>query len=255
MRAPYIFSLTDAGASLAQRLLLQYPTAQHRHRPGAFIEVARQVFTDQHPCIFICSTGIVIRALAPVLRDKYLDPPVIALDEQGEYVIPLLSGHEGGAYEWGRQIADAINAQLVMTAATDYSRPVYCIGLGSDKGCPAPLISALFQEAKAHPRLPTTQITFALVASISLKQKEAGMLSFAESLSLPFQCFPADQLRAVEDQLSIRSDIVFREVGCYGVAEAAALLGASSLTGNPAELVVPKLKNTRATIAIARSYR
>ena len=43
-------------------------------------------------------------------------------------------------------------------------------------------------------------------------------------------------------------------MGCYGVAEAAALIAASEISGSPAELVVTKLKNTRATVAIARSY-
>ena len=55
-------------------------------------------------------------------------------------------------------------------------------------------------------------------------------------------------------QLSERSEVVFREVGCYGVAEAAALCAATAITGRPAELVVLKQKNARATISVARSY-
>ena len=74
-------------------------------------------------------------------------------------------------------------------------------------------------------------------------------------LSLPLQCYSAPQLRSVEDQLSVRSDVVFNEVGCYGVAEAAALLAATGITGNPAELVITKQKNERSTISVARSYR
>ncbi|PCJ37581.1 MAG: hypothetical protein COA99_12630 [Moraxellaceae bacterium] len=73
-------------------------------------------------------------------------------------------------------------------------------------------------------------------------------------MSTELEVFPAETLRTVEDQLSYKSDVVFREVGCYGVAEAAALLSASSISGCTSELVLQKQKTKRATCAIARSY-
>ena len=93
------------------------------------------------------------------------------------------------------------------------------------------------------------------MASIDIKVDESGMVEFATGLGLPFITYPAADLRAVEEQLSERSEIVFNEVGCYGVAEAAALVHAGKLTGAASELVVTKHKTKRATLAIARSYQ
>ena len=252
-----IFSLTDKGQSLAVTLLKYHSDAQHFHRPSSFINTAQQVFSAGHRCIFICSTGIVMRALAPVLKDKLEDPPVLVLDEHGQFVIPLLSGHEGGGYAWGYQVANFIDAQLAATTATNYCQPIYSIGLGSDRGCPLSYIEQLFEQVLAHPKIKQSHndICFSIVASIMQKQNEYAMLSFAKSLNLPFECFPAEKLRTVETQLTTRSEIVFKEVGCYGVAEAAALIGATQVTQSPAELVIPKIKNTRATISVARSYK
>ena len=247
----HIFSLTEEGALVASKLLELIPKANHHHRPKPFIEVAQQSFNQGHSCIFVCSTGIVIRALAPVIVDKYQDPPVIVMDEAGKYVIPLLSGHEGGAGALAYRIAQAIGAQCVSTSATDYSRPVYTIGMGCDRGCPVDLLRQLYQQVCDD---LSPGISLAAFASIDLKADEVGLLELANQIGLTLQTFPAESLRMVEDQLSVKSDIVFKEVGCYGVAEAAALCAASALTGQPAELIITKQKNARATISVARSY-
>ena len=246
-----IFTLTDCGAALANKLIELIPHAIHLHRPKPFIDVAQKSFTAGHQCIFICSTGIVIRALAPVIVDKYQDPPVIVLDEAGQYVIPLLSGHEGGAGALAFRIAQAIDAQCVSTSATDYSRPVYTLGMGCDRGCPIELIEQLYHQVCEQ---LGAEIQLNAFASIDLKADEAGLLELSNRIKLPLQTYPAKSLRTVEDQLSIKSDIVFKEVGCYGVAEAAALCAASALTGQSAELIITKQKNARATISVARSY-
>jgi len=247
-----IFSLTDQGRVIGDRLARAIAGSVHLHRPKDFSQAARAAFKENHRCVFICSTGIIIRVLAPVLKDKHTDPPVLALDEQGEFVIPLLSGHEGGASAFGYCVAQLLGGKLVSTTATDYSQPVFSLGVGSDRGCPAERIQNLFESSIATLSEP---IEIHAIASIDLKQNEIGILQFAESLSLSLQCYSVPQLRTVESQLSVRSEIVFNEVGCYGVAEAAALLAASEITGNPAELVITKRKNERSTISVARSYR
>lgn len=246
-----IFSLTNTGAKLAERVVAHLPRALHLHKPKNFIHTAQQAFSNKHRCVFICSTGIVVRALADVLVDKYQDPAVVVLDEHGKFVVPLLSGHEGGGYEFGAQLAEALGAALVQTTSTDYSKPVYCIGLGSDKDCPTETLQALYDEVVGELQLT---LNVKLLASINIKAQEPCMLALTKQLQLPYHTFSASQLRTVEDQLSEKSQIVFNEVGCYGVAEAAALIGAASLTGKTAELVMTKRKNKRATLAIARSY-
>lgn len=247
-----IFSLTDQGVQIADKIRLLLPQCEHLHRPEEFVQTARQAFASGSDCVFICATGIVIRALAPMLKDKYQDPAVVALDQQGKFVIPLLAGHQGGAGELGFRIANILGAQLVATSISDYSQPVYCIGAGSDRDCPPEQLRALYDQAIETLNQPLEP---ACIASIVLKQEEPAMLVLADSLDVPFRCYEAQQLRTVEHLLSRKSESVFRATGCYGVAEAAALIAASELTGNPAELVLAKIKNSRSTISVARSYR
>ena len=68
---------------------------------------------------FIGAAGIAVRMIAPHVKDKFTDSPVLVMDEKGSYVIPLLSGHVGGAVELAKEIAEKINAQAVLTTATD----------------------------------------------------------------------------------------------------------------------------------------
>ncbi|WP_027180265.1 cobalt-precorrin 5A hydrolase [Maridesulfovibrio bastinii] len=74
---------------------------------------------DSH--VFISACGIVVRSIAPLLESKLSDPAVVVIDQQAKFVISLLSGHLGGANELTEKIAAKINAQAVITTATDVS--------------------------------------------------------------------------------------------------------------------------------------
>jgi len=65
------------------------------------------------------ATGIVVRALSTLCRDKVKDPCVLVLDEKGKFVISLLSGHLGGGNKLAIELADKLGAQAVITTASD----------------------------------------------------------------------------------------------------------------------------------------
>ena len=84
--------------------------------PGAWAE---EGFREADALVFCCAAGIAVRSIAPWVRDKTRDPAVVAVDELGHFVIPLLSGHLGGANALAGRIAEDIGAAPVVTTATD----------------------------------------------------------------------------------------------------------------------------------------
>lgn len=69
--------------------------------------------------IFFCAAGIAVRAMAPLLVHKSVDPEVLVIDETGKFCISLLSGHAGGADELAERVSAMTGALPVITTATD----------------------------------------------------------------------------------------------------------------------------------------
>lgn len=80
--------------------------------------------------ILIISLGAVVRMIAPILVDKKKDPGVLVVDDKGQYVVSVLSGHIGGANALTNEFAQAIDATPIVTTASDVqkqSRSIYLV--------------------------------------------------------------------------------------------------------------------------------
>lgn len=69
--------------------------------------------------IFVSASGIAVRAVAPLLRHKAEDPAVLCCPETGAFVLPLVSGHLGGANRLARRAARITGGQALVSTATD----------------------------------------------------------------------------------------------------------------------------------------
>ncbi|MDF2613091.1 MAG: cobalamin biosynthesis protein CbiG [Clostridia bacterium] len=82
-------------------------------------ELTGELFRTYNTLIFIMAAGIVVRMIAPYLQDKLKDPAVLVVDEMGQNVISLLSGHMGGANQMTLKVSKLIDAHPVITTSTD----------------------------------------------------------------------------------------------------------------------------------------
>ncbi len=328
-----IVALSASGLETARRLQAILPASRVHglasRVPGAdctFDETRAHLaslFVAGVPIVGVCAAAILVRALARVLANKRVEPPVLAIADDLSAVVPLLGGHRG-ANRLARAIATETGAVAAITTAGDLHfdlaldeppsgwrvgnpeaakavtaallagepvgltveagdacwlersgapfsaegrlrvvvtdqriaraeeglvlhPPVLSVGVGCERGAdPAEVIGLV--EASLE-RAGLARGAVACVASVDIKADEAAVHAVADALAVPARFFPAKTLEAETPRLANPSDVVFREVGCHGVAEAAALAAA----GPGSTLVVEKTRSRRATCAIARA--
>ena len=394
-----VVALTGSAGGLARRIATALDAAEVHGLQGRVADAdqffsetiphLRALFAAGRPIAGICAAGILVRAVAPILGDKRVEPPVVAVSDDGAFAVPLLGGHQGGV-ELARRIADVAGGVAAVTTAGDNrfgialdrppegwtlanpqhykpflasllqgarvrvradaggltgSRPptagddapgrptgggitgrpsetilqppvgdrsarggrgatgvrpdvaddahadtsaelfgrwlaasrlpideageleirvgdggadgfpdtlVYrprrlAVGIGCERGTAPEEVTALARACLEGAGFAPEAV--AGVFSIDLKSDEPAVHALSETLGVPARFFGAATLEAEAGRLRNPSDLVFREVGCHGVAEGAALAAA----GPRGELVVEKTKSLRATCAIARA--
>ena len=93
-------------------------------------EKIAELFKNSDALICIFSLGAAIRLIAPHIKSKKTDPAVIAIDDNVNFVISVLSGHLGGANKLAQKIAAKIDSIPVITTAADVNKtiPVDLVG-------------------------------------------------------------------------------------------------------------------------------
>lgn len=137
-----IISFTEKGAHLSLKLLDMLSeegenawlyTKCSKYRDGSINKRLRYVYSNtdewakvqmsaKNGLLFIGACGIAVRAIAPWVVNKLYDSPVLVMDELGTYVIPILSGHVGGANEIAVKIGEMTGSIPVITTATDLNK-------------------------------------------------------------------------------------------------------------------------------------
>lgn len=129
-----IVTLTKGGVAQGLRLLEQLPEANlyvsessigstdnskvkmYEERVG---ELIGRLFQEGHSLVVFAAMGIVVRSLAPVLKNKTEDAPVVVVDEKAQHAVCVLSGHQGGGNVLTQFVAKALGSDPVITTASD----------------------------------------------------------------------------------------------------------------------------------------
>ena len=136
------------------------------------------IFQKSEAVIFVCACGIAVRSVAPLIKSKTIDPAVLVIDDSGSFVIPILSGHLGGANALAKTVAEKICAVPVITTATD--------------------ISGKFSPdsfAKANDLIIADLSAAKNIASAVLNNEKIGLISNYECLNIPIEISANEKCR------------------------------------------------------------
>ena len=172
-----IISWTPQGEKLAKTISDYFAITEDEngwevclvHRPKPFRVWMKEYFQSLDVLVFIGAMGIIVRDMAPFLKSKLTDPAVVVLDEKGQFVISVLSGHIGGANELTRKLAAYLQAVPVVTTSSDVNKKIaidmfaknndlYMTSMENAKLCAAEIVSGgkvCFEcQGKVYGKLP-----------------------------------------------------------------------------------------------------
>jgi cobalt-precorrin 5A hydrolase len=249
-------SLSREGALIAAKLAAAWPQCDvflHVSVTGGVETVCKrfdrvvaltaEIFSAYQGLIYIAPVGAVVRAIAPCLRHKTVDPAVVAVDIGGRWAVSLLSGHEGGANDLAVAVANILGAEPIVSTTTEAAKDLI-IGIGCRSGVAADAIIAAVGDALSLAGCNLAQVR--LLASADIKADEPGLGEAAQQLGLPLRLIPAEEIRQTARTFE-HSAFVQEKVDLPAVAEPAALLA-----GSRTRLILPKQILHGVTVAIAR---
>ena len=157
------------------------------------VELTGEIFPSYEGLVYIAPTGAVVRAIAPCLRHKTVDPAVVVVDVGGRWAVSLLGGHEGGANELALAVANILGAEPVVSTTTEAVKDLI-VGVGCRRGAAADAIVAAVARGVGAGRLrfgrrcgcwlrPTSRPT----------SRDCG--EAARQLGLPLRLIPAEEIR------------------------------------------------------------
>lgn len=142
-----IYYITDGARELSERVQKALSQAECVRYTGSV--VAKQ-WDSARAMVFIMASGIAVRSVAPLLKDKKADPAILVMDEKGEHVVSLAGGHEAGANDLAREIASAVKASPVITTGTDAAGLTSIDVFARDRGLAIENRDALPSVSKRH---------------------------------------------------------------------------------------------------------
>ncbi len=251
-----VISLSREGAAVAVKLAAAWPQCEvflHASVTGGveiackrfdrLVALTAEIFPSYRGLIYVAPVGAVVRAIAPCLRHKTVDPAVVAVDVGGRWAVSLVGGHEGGANELALAVANLLGAEPVVSTTTEAVKDLI-VGVGCRRGTAASAIVAAIEEALTLAGCHLAGVR--LLASADIKADEAGLGEAARQLGLPLRLIAAEEIRHTARKFE-ESAFVREKVDLPAVAEPAALLA-----GRRTRLVLPKQILHGVTVAIAR---
>ena len=140
-----VINISSAGEALARRIA---EALQADRLLLADLNIKN--FTAYNSWVFIGAMGVCVRSVAPFVRDKHTDPAVVCVDSMGRWVVPVLSGHIGGANDLARRLAEMIGGEAVITTQSDNAGLWSLDTLGARFGWQAVPVGATMNEIIAR---------------------------------------------------------------------------------------------------------